>query len=216
MIRLHHAPETRSMRVLWLLHELGEPFEVKVWPFGKELRSDEYAALHPVGRVPALEIDGTQIWESGAMIEVLCERFHGAGLGRAVDHPERADWLTLVHFAETISQHSAALTQQHIMLYPDDVRSPVVTKLEPKRIARCYAALEGRLAGQEWLLSTFSAADVAVGQAVYMARHFARTEEFANVHAWMQRCEARPAYQASLPQEGQPRLYPQSFYEPIT
>ena len=203
------------MRVLWLLHEMRLDFGVQVWPFDKALRSEEFLGLNPAGRVPALEIDGAHIWESGAMIELLCERFPAAGMGRAVDHPERAAWLTYLHFAETISQHAAALTQQHIMLYPPEVRSPVVTKLEAKRLEKCYAALDQRLAGRDWLLETFSAADVACGQAVYMARHFAKVEPFAHVAAWFARIQERRAYRVSLPREKEARLYTQDFYEPL-
>jgi len=210
MIRLHHVPESRSMRVLWLLHELGVPFEVVEWPFDKTLRSAEFLALNPVGRVPALELDGRNLFESGAMIEILCEGFDTSGMGRAPDHPERADWLIWIHFAETISQHTAALTQQHIALYDDTMRSPVVMQIEAKRVAKCYAALEQVLGGQDYLLPDFSAADIAVGQAIYMARHFASIDEFKGLAAWWGRITARPAYQASLPKG--PGLYAEDFY----
>ena len=130
MIRLHHCHETRSMRVLWLLNEIGEPFELVVHPFDKSLRSKDYLALSPAGRVPALEIDGMTMFESGAMMEYLCELFPRAGLGRLPGDPERAEWLTWLHFAETVSQHTAALTQQHVALYEDSMRSPIVMKLE--------------------------------------------------------------------------------------
>ncbi|SNS80383.1 glutathione S-transferase family protein [Tropicimonas sediminicola] len=213
MIRLHHCPETRSMRVLWLLHEIGCPFEVVTHAFGRNLRAPDFLELNPAGRVPALELDGRKIWESGAMIEILCERFPEAGLGRATEDPERVDWLIWLHFAETVSQHSAALTQQHVALYEDAMRSPVVMKLEAARLGKCYAALERRLDGREWLLDGgFSAADVAVGQAVYMARHFARIEPFEALQDWVWRCEARPAFRAALPTPGEDRLYAQDFY----
>ncbi len=212
-MRLHHCPQSRSMRVLWLLHEIGVPFELVLHPFDKSLRAPEYLALHPVGRVPALEIDGRVVWESGAILEVLCERFPEAGLGRAPGDPERADWLIWLHFAETVSQHVAALTQQHVMLYEDHMRSPVVMKLEAARIGKCHAALEGRLRGREFLLDGgFSAADVAVGQAVYMARHFARIEGFPALEAWYGRIAARAAFRASLPGPGE-ALYAREFYE---
>ena len=147
MIVLHHCPETRSARVLWLLHELGVPFEMVVHPFDKALRAPDFLALSPAGRVPAIEIDGQVLFESGAILEYLCERFPGPGLGRAPGHPERAEWLVWVHFAETISQHSAALTQGHIVLREDWMRSPTVLRLEARRLEKCFAALEGRLAG---------------------------------------------------------------------
>jgi len=214
MIRLHHVPESRSMRTLWLLNEIGLDFEVIEWPFDKSLRTDEFLALNPAGRVPALEIDGECLFETGAITEVLCERFSPDVMGRSAGHPERANWLIWVHFAETISQHSAALTQQHVALYEPSMRSPIITKLEARRLGKTYAALEGRLAGREYLLDGgFSAADISVGQALYMSCHFARIDAFANLSAWWERVTARDAYRRSLP--AQPVLYAQDFYEPL-
>jgi len=213
MIVLHHCPETRSARVLWLLHELGVPFEMVVHPFDKALRAPDFLALSPAGRVPALEIDGQVLFESGAILEYLCERFPGPGLGRAPGHPERAEWLVWVHFAETISQHSAALTQGHIVLREDWMRSPTVLRLEARRLEKCFAALEGRLAGGAFLLEGgFSAADVAVGQAVAMARHFARVEPFAALAAWWDRIAAREGFVRAQPGPGEARLYARDFY----
>ncbi|MEM7724039.1 MAG: glutathione S-transferase family protein [Pseudomonadota bacterium] len=213
MIRLHHVPQSRSMRTLWLLHELGVPFEVVEWPFDKTLRSAEYLALNPAGRVPALEMDGQTFWESGAITELMCERFPEAGLGRAPGNAERADWLIWVHFAETISQHAAALTQQHVALYDDAMRSPIVMKIEAKRLEKCYEAIEGRLQGRDDLLdSGFSAADISVGQAVYMARHFAKTGSYEVFAAWYDRIIARPGFVASLPTGS--RLYTRDYYAP--
>jgi glutathione S-transferase len=214
MITLHHCHESRSMRTLWLLNELDVDFNLVVHPFDKTLRSPEYLALNPAGRVPALELDGAVIWETGAITEVLCERFSPTGLGRASDHAERAEWLIWVNFAETISQHTAALTQQHVALYEDWMRSPMVMQIEAKRIGKCYAALEGRLQGRDYLLDTgFSAADVSVGQAVHMARYFARTDAFPALTAWFDRLTQRPAYIAALPPAGE-GLFSQEFYPP--
>ncbi len=218
MIRLHHCHQTRSMRALWLLNELGVEFEIVPHAFDRTLRAPEYLVLNPAGRVPALEIEGQVIWESGAITQSLCERFPERGLGRAPREPDRVDWLIWVHFAETISQHAAALTQQHIALYEDSMRSPVVMKLEAKRLQKCYLAIEGRLStpleNRDYLLTSgFSAADISVGQAVYMARHFARIEPFPELAKWYERITERYAFQRSLPPEGAERLYRQEFYE---
>jgi glutathione S-transferase len=190
-------------------------FEVVEWPFDKTLRSAEYLALNPAGRVPALELDGRTIWESGAITEVLCERFPATGMGRGPDDPERIDWLIWVHFAETLSQHIATLTQQHIVLREDHMRSPVLMNIEARRAEKCFAAIEARLQGRDYLLDGgFSAADVSVGQAVYMARHFVRTAEFPALQAWYERISARPGFVASLPIEDSDRLYTRDYYEP--
>lgn len=214
MIRLHHAHQTRSMRSLWLLHELGVEFETTIHAFDKTLRSPEYLALNPAGRVPALEIDGRVMFETGAITEYLCERFPAAGLGRLPGDGERMDWLIWLHFTETLSQHAAALTQQHVALYDDSMRSPIVMKLEAKRLQKCYAALDQRLAGRAFFLDTgFSAIDISIAQALYMSRHFAKLEAFPELAAWFARVTARPGFIASLPPKGATLLYNKPFYE---
>lgn len=214
MIRLHHSHQTRSMRSLWLLHELGLDFDLKVHSFDKSLRAPQYLAINPTGRVPALEIDNDIICESGAIAEALCEYTPQAGLGRAPGDAERREWLNWIHFAETISQHTAALTQQHIALYADHMRSPIIMNLEAKRLAKTYQSVEAALKGRDYLLASgFSAADIGVGQAVYMGLHFAKLEACPRMQDWYGRITARPAFKASLPPAGV-GLYAQDFYAP--
>lgn len=211
MIRLHHCHQTRSMRSLWLLHEIGVDFDLVVYPFDKTLREEPYKSLNPTGRVPTLEIDGGVLTESGAIAEYLCERFPDAGLGRDPGDGERISWLNWVHFAETISQHCAALTQQHVALREDHMRSPIIMQLEAKRLAKTLATVEAGLQG-DYLLSRFSAADVGVGQAVYMAAHFVRLDAFPKVTAWFARLQERPAFEKARPVGS--GLYAREFYEP--
>ena len=128
-------------------------------------------------------------------------------------------WLVWVHFAETLSQHSAALTQQHVILYEDAMRSPLVMRLEAARIGKCLAAIEARLStpveNRDYLLTGgFSACDIAVGQAVYMATHFARLDGFPETAKWYARITARPAFRKALPGPDSPLLFERDFYEP--
>jgi len=217
-ITLHHCPQTRSMRTLWLLHELELPFELATYPFDASIKTPEFLTLSPVGRVPALELGGERLFETGAITEILCERYSPDGLGRSAGSPDRTDWLVWLHFAETLSSHVAALTQQHIMLFEDAMRSPTVMKIEARRLMKCYDAIEARLSTpvenrDHLLTSGFSAADISVGQAVYMGRHFARTDDHPALSDWYRRITARPAFQASLPTDDT-RLYGQDFYPP--
>lgn len=217
MITLHHCPQSRSMRVLWLLKELGVPHAVQLRAFDKSLRAPDFLSLSPAGRVPALEIDGERMFESAAIMEYLCERFPDAGLGRLPGDPDRMAWLVWLHFAETISQHVAALTQQHILLYDDAMRSPIVMRLEAARVLKCYAAIEARLSTpvenrDHLLTSGFSACDIAVGQAVYLARHFAKTDGFPELEAWLARITDRDGFRAALPQPDEALIYTQPFY----
>ncbi len=210
MIRLHHCAQTRSMRVLWMLYELGLDFEIVRHGFDKTLRDPAYLALHPAGRVPALEIDGGVIFESLAALQYLAARHPEAGL-----EASGMDGLNWLHFAETISQHTAALTQQHIAIYPPGARSSLVCKLEAARLGKTYNALEARLAGRAYALGAFSAADVALGQALYMARHFVKLDAFPLVAAYYKCLSKREAFKRALPEADETRLYVQDYYEAI-
>lgn len=204
------------MRILWLLHELEAEFRVVPHAFDKSLRDPEFLVMSPAGRVPAIEMDGETYFESGAITEILCERFQDRGLGRLMGDLDRPDWLVWLHFAETITQHSAALTQQHVALYDDTMRSPMVMKLEAARLKKCYAAIEGRLStpveNRDYLLTSgFSAADIAVGQAVYLAKFFAKLDGFPETQKWYERITDRPGFREALPEEGR-GIYTQDFY----
>lgn len=218
MIVLHHVPQSRSMRVLWLLNELeGVEFRVVTHAFDKSLRQPEFLSLSPAGRVPALEIEGERMFESGAMLEYLCEKFPERGMGRMPGDMDRMAYLVWLNFAETVSQHVAILTQQHIVLREDHMRSPTVMQLEAARLRKCYGAIEARLStpveNRDYLLTGgYSACDIAVGQAVYMAQHFATLEGFPETAKWYERLTERAAFQAALPEESGARIYEQAFY----
>lgn len=211
-IILWHVPLSRSMRILWLLNELEAPFALRVMDLrSKDMRGAEYEAIHPVGRAPALQVDGSVIHESGAMVEYLCET-RGPHLWRAPGAEGRLGWLDWLHFAETLGQHIANLTQSHLMLRDPATRSLTVMKLETARLGRALRMVEQTVSDQDWLMAGgFSGVDCAVGWSVWTAGRFVRLTPA--LQAYADRCTARPAFRRALPQEGEPQLYTQDFYE---
>lgn len=205
MITLYHCAGARSMRSLWLLHEMGLEFELVTIPFDMEhLRTPDYLAISPLGRVPCLVDGETRVFESGAITQYLCETYDtdesGGTLYRPPGHAERAEWLIWLHYAETIAVHGASLTQQHVFIAEED-QSPVVKKLESRRLEKSLEVLDAHLGSRDYLLASgFSAVDTNVGYSVHLARGFVPFEPFANVNAYYARLAARPAFQASLPQ----------------
>jgi glutathione S-transferase len=200
---------------LW--NELDVDFQVRFHAFARTVRDPEYLSLSPAGRVPALEIEGERMFETGAITQYLCERYSPDRMGRSVGSPDRMAWLVWVHFAETLSQHTAALTQQHVALREDAMRSPIVMKLEAARVAKCFDALEARLStpveNRDYLLTSgFSAADISCGQAVYMSRYFVTLEKHPAVAEWYERITEREGFEKSLPQGN--GIYQQDFYPP--
>ncbi|MBD3786043.1 MAG: glutathione S-transferase family protein [Sphingomonadales bacterium] len=209
---LHHIPGSRSFRVLWLLEELGQEVELQSWSVtDRALRSPEFRALSPAGRIPALDIDGTAIFESGAIVQVLTER--AGRLAPAPGTPERGAFLGWVSFAETQANILQNLNFHHIFLRPPEARSAVMTKLDTKRLEVTMRAMEVHLTGRDWLLDEFSAADCMFGFNIEAMFRFVRPEGFPALAAWVARAKARPAYRRALEKGGATTIYTQDFYE---
>lgn len=211
-IHLHHVPGARSFRVAWLLEELGLPYELTAYDLADgSLRSPEFLARSPAGKVPALDIDGTTLFESGAIVQVLTERE-----GRLAPKPgegERAAFLEWLHFAETQATFIQNLNMQHVIIQPESARSPVTIKLETKRLAITARALETRLTGREHILdSGFSAADCMFGFNVRALTHFLPADDYPRITAWWARMKARPACARALEREGGD-LFDRVFHE---
>ncbi|PWE30891.1 glutathione S-transferase [Pararhodobacter marinus] len=210
MITLHHAPQSRSFRILWFLHETGLAHAVRYHSFGgKGLRDPDFLKISPAGRVPVVEVDGLTLFESGAILEYLAET-RAPALTRTAHHAERGAYLEWLHYGETLAQHLAQLTFHHIVLRPAD-RSPVVQKLEALRLRRALEGLEAALSG-DWLLKDFSAADIMTGASVDLARRFVPLEGLSRVSAWHARLIARPAFRAAQAEDGPAELYLQERY----
>ncbi|WP_284164449.1 glutathione S-transferase family protein [Frigidibacter sp. SD6-1] len=215
MIRLHHVALSRSFRVLWLLSEMGIEPEIVVHSITDgSLRAPDYLAKSPAGRVPALEIDGLTLFESGAITEYLCETRPDHGFGRPPSHPERAAYLEWLHFAETQAHLIANLNLQWVFLRDPAMRSPTLLKMEAKRLAITLSAVERALAGQDYLLpSGFSAADTMFGYTLLAAPHFVRLAPFPAIRAYRDRIAARPGWQRARALDGVQKFYAQDFYE---
>ncbi|MBV7409439.1 glutathione S-transferase family protein [Maritimibacter sp. DP1N21-5] len=215
MIRLHAVPGSRSFRVHWLLAEMGIEPEVENYRIADgSLDTEGYRALNPAGRVPALEIDGITMIESGAIVEYLCETRPEHGLGRLPGDPERAEFLVWLHYAETVATAIQNLNLQQVFLPDPAMRSPTVIALEVRRLATALKPLEKRLSGQDYLLASgFSAADVMFGFGVEAAFHYVYKEKFPALVAYHARLAARPAYQAAMAEQGPDSIYTQDFYE---
>ena len=103
MIRLHHLNQSRSLRILWLLEELGEPYEIVSHQrdANTHLAPDSLKAVHPLGKSPVIEMDGQIYSESGAITELLIERFAPDRLRPATDSTDYGHYLEWIDFAES-------------------------------------------------------------------------------------------------------------------
>lgn len=207
MIRLWHIPQSRSFRVLWALEEIGVAYELVMCSFfNKFLRVPEHLARSPAGRVPAVEIDGSSICESGAILLYLAERF-APSLRSPEMHARRADFLQGLHYAETLGAHLANLTQHHIVLREEWMRSPTVMRLEAKRLE---AAL--RAVGPDWVAEEFTVADIALGYSVWLSQRFVTLPDPAA--RYLDRISSRPAFLRALERDGDAEIFGRDTYAP--
>ncbi|MFW2541730.1 glutathione S-transferase family protein [Primorskyibacter sp. 2E107] len=216
MIRLHHVQYGRSFRVLWLLEEIGpETFggiEIVEHRIGtREMRDSGLGRVSPAVRIPAIEFDGLEMAESGAIVEYLSERF-APELARAQDHAERAAYLQWIHYSETQASLIETLNLVHLFLRPPARKDPVFLKLMAARLKGTLAGMEARLETEYLLPGGFSAADIMMGFNLFAAPYYVHLEPFPKLQAYKARIEARPAYQRCLAREGAQRFYDQDFY----
>ena len=104
MLTLYHAPRTRASRFIWLLEEIGEPYEIKAVPLREKGDHSafmaEYRLIHPHGKVPALQHNGETVFELAAIALYLTDAFPKANLGPKVGEPKRGAYLTwLAYYA---------------------------------------------------------------------------------------------------------------------
>src|SRR4051812_20644783 len=103
MITVHHLEYSRSERIIWLLEELGLPYEIKVYQRNPKtkLAPQELKAVHPLGKSPVITDDGKVLAESGAIIEYLIDRYDSKNQFRpALETPQRVRYNYWLHYAE--------------------------------------------------------------------------------------------------------------------
>lgn len=201
MLKLHHAPRTRSVRILWLLEELGLPYELNRLAFDPaDLQTPEYLTLHPLGQVPALEDDGLVLNESGAIAQYLLARYGQGRLEPARDTPLHARFLYWMHFAEATLMPQLVALFLHTYRLPEEARAPqAFLDYTQGRIRLMLALIERELMEHDFLLGEFTAADIMLGYDILFARMlYVPLEDFPHVKAWYERLRARPACKLAM------------------
>jgi len=218
MITVHHLNNSRSQRLLWLLEELGLPYEIKRYERDPKtmLAPPELRKVHPLGKSPVLEEDGVKVAESGAITEYVLDRHDPQGrLRPALGTPERLRFTYWLHYAEGSAMTPLLLA----LVFSRVAKAPMPFFARP--IARGIANgamqsfigpqlklhldyMESELAKSTWFAGEqFSAADI---QMSFVAEAFAARggldQSKPRFWDYLQRIHARPAYQRALERGG--------------
>lgn len=202
MLTLHHVTGTRGLRIIWLCEELGLPYELVPVDFSASYRANaKWRALNPVGKVPVLCDGSLTLFESGAMVAYLLQRYGDGRLQPAPDSPAYGLFQQWCWFAEATFGRATGEIANHLRAFPDAPIAEVIEEMR-NRARLCVQALEQALEGNSHLLGEdFSAADIMMG---YTLGSFARHVGDAlpgNVQGYWDRLRSRPAHAAALAAE---------------
>ena len=200
MITVHHLNDSRSQRVLWLLEELGVPYDIKHYARDAVTRLAPPAllAVHPLGKSPVIEDGGQTVIESGAIIDYLIRR-HGAGrLCPAAGTAEFEAYQQWLHYAE-----GSAMLPLMLKLYVSrlgDAGAPLEPRIASE-LANHLGYVDRALQGRDWLVGNeLSGADIQMSFVGEAARGLRAS--YPAMDAWVKRCQARPAYRRALERGG--------------
>ena len=184
-ITLYEVKGSRSGRVRWALDELGLPYET----LGGErefIHSEELKKVHPLGKVPAITVDGRAMFESAAICTWLADAAPERNLIAKPGTWERAMHEQWSYFA--LGELEALLWSmaRNSFVYPEDKRIPGVKAQCAAEFARTVPPLDSALEGKNFLVGdTFSVTDIIVGFAANWARNIGLTESFPNIDRWL-------------------------------
>ena len=199
-MKIYHAPNTRSVRILWLFEELGLSYELEHYKLGDpEMRTPEYRKIHPLGRVPVLEDGAVKIFESGAIIQYVLKKYGQGKFVPTSDTPNFARYLQWFHYAEGMIMPQVNIIVVESILLPEERRNKVNLDRATKLVTRMLTAVNEGLEGEEYLAGEFSGADMMTGHAcIVSARLGADISDKPNVAAYIERLNARPALKTAF------------------
>ena len=201
MITVHHLNDSRSQRILWLMEELGLPYEIKRYQrLETRLAPPELKAIHPVGKSPVITDGGKTVFESAAIIDYVIRRHANGRLQPDPATPVYDDYQMWLHYAE-----GSAMLPLMLHLYVSRLGeggAPLTPRIESE-IANHLGYLDAHLKGKQFLLGDlFTGADIQMSFIPEIAEVFGKRAAFPNLDAWIRRLHERPAYKKALEKNG--------------
>ncbi|MES2196229.1 MAG: glutathione S-transferase [Pseudomonadota bacterium] len=206
MLTLHHLNDSRSQRILWLLEELGTPYEIKHYQRDATTRlaPPELTAVHPLGKSPVITDGGVTIAESGAIVDYLIRKYgQASGKPALMPAPASADYEAYnewLHYAE-----GSAMLPLMLNLYVSRLKeagAPLHPRIDSE-LKNHLGYVDGALKGREFFVgNSLTGADIQMSFVGEMAKVFDKLAPFPNLAAWLTRMHARPAFQRSVEKGG--------------
>ncbi len=197
-ITLYYTPGTRALRPRWLLEELDITYDLKTIDlFSGAGNTPEYKAIHPMGLVPALEINGQVQLESGAMCHWLADHFIAAGLAPTPGDPTRINYEQWMFFVPGTLEPPAWLMVMHASILPEPQRVDAIIPWATKRYLSAVNTLDTSLNGKPYLCGDhFTAADVMAGSTLMWLPEILK--KHPNLQDYVDRLKQRDSYARAI------------------
>ena len=194
MIKIYHVPGTRSLRVIWACEELKIPYEVETIPFTAEFReSPAWRKINPVGKVPAMTDGELTLFESGAMVQYLVDRYGAGKLQPNAGTPAHALYLQWSWFAEATFARPLGEIVNHNRAFGESGVSEAAIEEMRARSRLSLKAVDEAIEGKAFIASEFSAADIMLGYSVFLCQRLAPSEDCKSAYDYWDRLQQRDA-----------------------
>lgn len=217
MITLHHLEKSQSIRILWLLEELGIPYEIKLYDRDPQTRlaPAAYKAISPLGTAPVITDGPVTLGETNAIVDYICDKHDTGRLRPAPGAPERVKYLFWFHTSQGSLQ--PLLTNKFVMMAMQ-ARAPFLVRPVAKslvgaldqaffgpRLAALFREIEKALGESKWFAGDdLTAADMVMGYSMELCVHRAGMDEktYPNAYRFLKQMREYPSYIRAMEKDG--------------
>lgn len=197
-IKLYYTPKTRALRPRWLLEELGLAYElIHIDLFGGETRTDEFRKINPNACIPAMEVDGQVMFESGALCAWLSDQHQDKGLSPPLSSPQRMAYDQWMYYVPGTLEPPVWNYLLHRLLLPKEQRVPEILAWSLERYRQSLAVVSENLNDKTYMLGEqFTTADIMVGTTLMW--QCKALKDYPVLQNYTERLKQRAAYQKAI------------------
>ena len=201
MLKVHHLNNSRSQRIVWLMEELGTPYEIV--PYTRDattnLAPPELKAVHPLGKSPVITDGDVTIAESGAIVEYAVAKYGAGKLQPESGSKAHVAYIEWLHYSEGSAM--LPLMMNLYLMRLGEAGAPLHERVASE-IDNNLAYIARALGDQDYLLGEFTGADLQISFVMEVARAFGKLTNYPTLAAYIARLQARPAFKRSIEKGG--------------
>ncbi|WOE31008.1 MULTISPECIES: glutathione S-transferase [unclassified Acinetobacter] len=200
-IILHHLNESRSFRILWLLEQIKQPYELKTYLRDKKtiLAPEELKSIHPLGKSPVIELDGKVIAESGAIVEILIQKF-APQLRPDQDSDSYIAYLQWIHFSESSAMLPLLLKIFNSVESKHGTQLKFIDQYAEVELDKVFSYLDQQLKNKKFLVNNqLTGADFMMGFVVYnLIKYLGSRSKYSYIEQYLKNLEALESWKQAM------------------